>query len=714
MTPYETLEIKLRDLATKLHGKISVSKVYEMLELTESEIAVFNEVATKLTDEMVLVRQGNKLGDPASFNYVVGKIEVNRRGYAFVIPEDKASWSESIYVNSKDVNGAMTGDKVVVSIKNPKKPAFPGEKKEGVVKSVLVKGSRTFSGVVKWNPIRHGLMVLADDEYWYIEGNADSLDEGLSVICEALEKGEFPEPGVCRIVEVVGNISDPNTGITTILSLHGFVEEFPDDVMKEASMLPQELDEETIQSELKKGRKDIRGLLTVTIDSEDTKDVDDAITIEILDNGNYMLGVHIADVAHYVKEGSAIDREAYKRGTSVYPVGRVVPMLPKELSNGICSLNKNCDRLALSVVMEVDEMGNVVDHEIFESILNVDYSITYDQLYRIFEKPDFAILKEFGDYLSQLTLMKNLAYILNERRRRRGAIDFNLPETKVELDDEGRPISVSAFRTTFANNIIEEFMLLCNETVAERFYWYNVPFIYRVHDEPEDEKMIMLSKIVTNLGYKFKNTSKIHPKSIQSLLDSIKDKPEERIIGTMTLRSMQKAAYRSTNDGHFGLALKYYSHFTAPIRRYPDLFIHRIIKHMLHGGMNHKLEERYAKFAGEYAKHLSDRERAAQEAERECVDLKVCEYMKQFEGKKFTGIISNITSFGMFVELQNTVEGLVRFASLNDYYYFDPETMTAYGEHAGKVFRIGQKLKDVIVYRVDLTSKSIEFMLPFG
>ncbi|NLN03462.1 MAG: ribonuclease R [Clostridiaceae bacterium] len=714
MTPYETLEIKLRDLATKLHGKINVNKVYEMLELTESEIAVFNEVAEKLTDEMVLVRQGNKLGDPASFNFVVGKIDVNKRGYAFVIPEGKASWSESIYINSKDVNGAMTGDKVVVSIKNPKRPTAPGEKKEGVVKRILVKGARSFSGVVRWNPIREELMVWADDDYWYAEGYAGTLEEGLSMICEAVEKGEFPEPGICRIVEVVGNISDPHTGISTILSLYGFVEEFPEDVIKEASMLPQELDEETIQKELEKGRKDIRNLLTVTIDSEDTKDVDDAITIEMLDNGNYMLGVHIADVAHYVREGSAIDKEAYKRGTSVYPVGRVVPMLPKELSNGICSLNKNRDRLALSVMMEVDEMGNVVDHEIFESIINVDYAITYNQLYRIFEKPDYEILKEFGDYLGQLTLMKNLAYILHERRRRRGAIDFNLPETKVELDAEGRPISVSAYRTTFANNIIEEFMLLCNETVAERFYWYNVPFIYRVHDEPEEEKMITLSRIVTNLGYRFKNTSKVHPKSIQSLLDSIKDKPEERIIGTMTLRSMQKAVYRATNDGHFGLALKYYSHFTAPIRRYPDLFIHRIIKQVLHGGLNHKLEEKYSKYAGEYAKHLSDRERAAQEAERDCIDLKICEYMKQFEGKKFTGIISNITSFGMFIELPNTVEGLVRFASLYDYYHFDPETMTAYGELEGREFRIGQKIKDVIVARVDITSKTIEFLLPFG
>ena len=711
MTPYETLEIKLREFAKNLHGKITISKVYEVLEITDGEKAVFDNVTKKLTDEMVIVRQGNKLGDPSSFYLVVGNIDVNRRGFAFVRPDEKKKWSESIYIAPQNVNGAMSGDKVVVALLKPDPDEFRGDKKEGKVIRILVKGNRVFSGVIKWMPILKKLMVWADNEYWEIEGSTNDLRENDSVVFEALQIGtDSISENRCRIIEIFGNVTDPGVAISTILRVHGIIDEFPEDVKKEVQNIPRELDEATIEKELRRGRKDIRDLLTVTIDSEETKDVDDAITIETLDNGNYLLGVHIADVTHYVKNGSPLDREAYKRGTSVYPLDRVVPMLPRELSNGICSLNKNCDRFALSVMMEVDKSGTVVDHNIFESVINVDYSITYNQIYRLFEEPDYEILKEYEAYLSQLTLMKNLAAILNDRRRKRGAIDFNLPETKVELDEEGRPISIAAVRSTFANNIIEEFMLLCNETVAERFYWYNIPFMYRVHDEPEDEKMQELSIIVTNLGYKFKKASKTHPKTLQSLLDSIKGKPEERIIATKVLRSMQKAAYRSTNDGHFGLALKYYTHFTSPIRRYPDLFIHRMMKISLNGEMSNKLEEYYNNISSEYADHCSERERLAQDAERECVDLKVCEYMKQFEGKKFDGIISNITSFGMFVELENTAEGLVRFASMPDYYDFDPKTLTAYRDYDGKKFKIGQKVNVVLIH-VDLSTKQIEFML---
>ena len=385
-------------------------------------------------------------------------------------------------------------------------------------------------------------------------------------------------------------------------------------------------------------------------------------------------------------------------------------MLPKELSNGICSLNKGTDRLALSVMMRIDQFGNLVDNRIQESIIRVDYKITYNEIYRIFEEEDKKLIKAFSKYLEQINLMKELASILHSARRQRGAIDFNIPETKVELDDQGKAISVSPYKTTFANNIIEEFMLMCNETVAERFYWTNIPFMYRVHDEPSEEKMEELATFIRNFGYSFKKSAKVHPKSLQKLLDQVEGSPAKRIISTKLLRSMQKAAYRPTNDGHFGLALKYYSHFTSPIRRYPDLFIHRMIKYSLNGLLNPEKERQIVSRLDESTDHCSKRERAAIDAERECTDLKVCQYMKDFEGRSFSGIISNVTNFGFYVELENTAEGLVKFSNLSDYYIFNPKSLTAHGEHTGRSFKIGQTI-DVTLEYVNINEKQIDFTI---
>lgn len=712
MTAGDKLEIRLREYIDKIEGKKNIDAVFQELGLSGSDKIAFDEVIDRLSKDLVIICQGNKIGKPASFNCVVGIIEITQRGFGFVDPEDKQHYQNSIFIPQGDTNNAITGDRVLVKISDSKKKGAD-LKLEGRVVKIVAKGNRIISGIIQRNYYDPNTFMVKTMDLpmhilVYVDGSYENLSVDDSVICEIneVEEGKCK----CRIIENLGSINKPGVDINTILTVYGIADKFPEEVIKEALSLPKVLSTEMIEEELRHGRRDLRSILTVTIDGADTKDVDDAVTIQELENGNYMLGVHIADVTHYVKHGSALDQEAYKRGTSVYPVGRVVPMLPKELSNGICSLNKNTDRFALSVMMEIDRAGNVIDNDIFESVINVDYSITYDEVYRLFTEPDYDLLKKFGERLDQLTKMKELASLLNQKRKARGSIDFNIPETKVLLNDEGYPVSVSAYRTTFANNIIEEFMLLCNETVAERFFWYNIPFMYRVHDEPSQEKMQELSVVVTNLGYPFKNTSKYHPKMLQKLLDATKGKPEERIIASKVLRSMQKAEYRSTNDGHFGLSLQYYTHFTSPIRRYPDLFIHRMIKYTLHGEMTPDREQYFNSILSEYAKHCSVTERNAAEAERECTDLKCAEYMKQYINKTFTGIVSGITDFGIFIELENTVQGLARYQLMHDYYYVTNAYTAAIGEDFGNEFKIGSEVT-VTVESVNIPLRQIEFML---
>ncbi len=713
MESYKKLENKVIEYVGKLsRERKTLEDISSELSLADYEKEMLPDVLNSLTDELVLFKINQKYGKPASFNLAIGKIEITKRGFAFLTPEDTKDWKGDIYIPAEQTKNAMTGDRVIAAV------TYQYQKTEGSVQRIIAKGDRIVIGVVEpsySNPDE--LLVYSDKvlegKYFKIQGNTNTLNSGDSVVCEILENGENLNESTCRIIEVLGAHDAPGVDITGVLKSYGINTVFPEEVIREAKSMPQSLSDELIERELTNGRRDLRSVLTVTIDSEDTKDVDDAVSLEIKDNGNYLLGVHIADVSYYVTQGSGLDAEAYNRGTSVYPVDRVVPMLPAELSNGICSLNKNVDRLAFSVMMEIDQNGNVIEHDIFESIINVDYSITYKQYYRFFEDPDFEILQRFKDYAGQLTMMKNLADKLREKKRARGALDFNLPETKVQLDSDGKPIAVSAYNTTFANNIIEEFMLLCNETVAERFFWYNIPFMYRVHDEPDQEKMDRLVKIVGNLGYTFKNTTNTHPKSIQKLIDSAKGKPEERIISTISLRSLQKAEYRSKNDGHFGLALKYYTHFTSPIRRYPDLFIHRMMKLSLKGMLTNELENFYTSNVDEFAEHCSITERRAADAERESVNLKCTEYMKNHIGETFPGIISGIASFGIFIELDNTIEGLYRFSEMEDYYEFDANSLIARGELSGRIFRIGDKV-NVQVVSANIASRQIEFRIIFN
>jgi len=489
--------------------------------------------------------------------------------------------------------------------------------------------------------------------------------------------------------------------------------EFQEAVKKELAQIRTTLRDTTIRKELQKGRRDLRKITVVTIDSEETKDVDDGISIERLQNGHYLLGVHIADVAHYVKEETALDREAYERGTSVYLVDKVLPMLPQKLSNGICSLNVGEDRLALTVMMTIDSKGQIRNHEIFESIICVKYKITYKQIFTLFEgdQPPYrqaALREEFAAHYEDLRMMKELAALRHAMRYKRGSIDFDFPETHVTTDQGGSPVSIETERNTFANNIIEEFMLAANETVAEHFSRINVPFLYRVHGRPETEKICKLSTAIRSMGYTLKGNGAVHAHAIQSLLETVKGKAAEPIISMLTLRAMQKAEYSPENQGHFGLAAENYTHFTSPIRRYPDLFIHRVIKDVFHGKMTPARQTALSEITGEAAKHCSETEREAENAERTYTDRLVAEYMNRYIGDTFDGTICNITSFGIFVRLENSAEGLVFYNSMPDYMIFDEKKMIASGERNKRRYAIGDPV-NVKVVNCNVKMGQIEF-----
>ncbi|KHF34747.1 Ribonuclease R [Paenibacillus sp. P1XP2] len=497
--------------------------------------------------------------------------------------------------------------------------------------------------------------------------------------------------------------------ILSIIRKHQLPESFPDEVMAEAESAPDSITEEEI---VKQGRRDLRGKNIVTIDGEDAKDLDDAVNVERLDNGHYRLGVHIADVGYYVREKSELDKEAYNRGCSVYLVDRVIPMLPHRLSNGICSLNPKVDRLTLSCEMEFDEHMKVVKHDVFTSVIKTKERMTYNNVRKILEEEDPELMERYKDLVDDFRLMKELALKLRSRRMNRGAVDFDFVESKVIVDENGKPVDIVKRERSIAEQIIEEFMLAANETVAEHFHWLKVPFIYRVHDNPDPEKMQNFLAFAENLGYHVKGRgNSVHPRALQTLLEEIKDTKEQTVISTMMLRSMKQAKYDADMSGHFGLAAEFYTHFTSPIRRYPDLVIHRVIREVIENNniLPEKRQEYLASRMPEIAQHSSERERVAVEAERDTDQLKKAEYMLDKVGEEFDGIISSVTGFGMFVELPNTVEGLIRLAGLtDDYYHFDEASMSLIGERTSKVFRIGDEVK-IRVARVNMDDHTIDF-----
>ena len=510
-----------------------------------------------------------------------------------------------------------------------------------------------------------------------------------------------------KIIEIIGYIDQAGVDMMSLIKEYDLPYEFPEPVLKEAKKINQEVDVKNI-----KNRRDLRDQEIFTIDGEDAKDLDDAVNVEKLENGNYQLGVHIADVSHYVKEGSFLDKEAILRGTSVYMLDRVIPMLPVELSNGICSLNAGKDRFAISCVMEINSKGQVVSSDIFKSVIKVTERMSYTSVQKILDDSDKEITKRYADYIEHFKRMEELAHILKNRRAKDGSLNLDIPETKVVLNEKGIAIDIKKYELTFANEIIEQFMLTANETVAEKFFWLEAPFIYRVHEAPDMEKVTELNKFLFNLGYRVKcNKEEVHPTAFEDVLEKIKGKPEEMVISNLVLRTLKVARYESENKGHFGIASKYYCHFTSPIRRYPDLFIHRIISRYMEEGYNLSEEEieKYKQQATKYAEKSSEREKIAQKVERESVDIKMAEYMESHIGEEYPGIISSITSFGVFVELENTVEGMIRFDKLGDeYFIYDEDRKTLLGEKTKTMYHIGDKI-NIRVIRADKLSRQIDF-----
>lgn len=675
------------------------------------DIAAILQVPKKSRDELrelldSLVSQGSIFMDEKGRyqipgdNVKTGIFSGTQKGFGFVIIEGEP---EDIFIPETATNGAMHGDKVSVLITKEK----TGKRQEGIIIRIIERGTKEIVGTFEKSK-NFGFVVpdnhkFGHDIFIHKEHTMGAIT-GHKVVVKITDYGYEQRSPEGKVVEILGHINDPGVDIMSVIKAYDLPVEFPKEVMNSLDYIPEEISPEEI-----KNRRDIRDLPTVTIDGEDAKDLDDAISLT--KEGNiYHLGVHIADVSHYVKEGSALDKEALKRGTSVYLVDRVIPMLPHKLSNGICSLNPGEDRLALSCFMDIDQKGNVISHEIAETVIRSDRRMTYTNVAKIVEEQDEKLIEEYKEFVPMFMLMLELSEILKKRRHRRGAINFDFPECKITVDENGKPVEIKAYERNKATKIIEEFMLIANETIAEDFFWQEIPFIYRTHDTPDEEKIKALAIFINNFGYSIKlGNDEIHPKEIQKLLIKIEDTPEEALISRLTLRSMKQAKYTVANTGHFGLSTKYYCHFTSPIRRYPDLQIHRIIKENLHGKLNEKRRSHYEKILNEVANHSSKTERRADDAEREVEKMKKVEYMTEYIGEIFEGVISGITTWGIYVELPNTIEGMVRVSDMDDdYYIYDEERYQMVGEHTKKTYKLGQKVK-VKVISADKFLRTIDF-----
>lgn len=662
-----------------------------------------------------------------------GIFSAHHRGFGFVTIEGRDG---DLFVPPDDTGDAMDGDTVQVIIDENGR----GGRAEARVLKVLKHANETLIGTFEKN--KSFGFVIPDNpritmDIFIPQGKENGAVTGHKVVVKLdtyATRNKNPEG---HVQEILGHINDPGVDILSIVRAYGLPEEFPEDVMEEVSHAPEELSADYVAEEIgKNGRVDLRDVPMVTIDGEDAKDLDDAVSVskETI-NGEtiYHLGVHIADVSHYVKEGTPLDAEAYKRGTSVYLVDHVIPMLPHRLSNGICSLNAGCDRLAMSCLMDIDEKGIIVGHKICESVVRIDRRMTYTAVNAILEakngteepqtdapekekskeKAEFAkkCLEEYADFVPMFLLLDETARVLRKKRMARGAVDFDFPECKIILDAKGRPVEIRPYERNAATMLIEDCMLAANETVAEDYYWQQIPFLYRSHEKPDGEKIKRFGILINNFGYSIRlQNGELHPKEMQKLLEKAAGSPEEALLARLALRSMKQAKYTTECMGHFGLAANYYTHFTSPIRRYPDLQIHRIIKENLHGGLTKKRIAHYEKILPEVAIWTSSRERLADEAERETDKAKKVQFMERHIGEEFTGVISGISNYGFYVELPNTVEGMVRLANLDgDYYVFDEEHYELVGERTRKKFKLGQTVK-IQVVSVDRYLKTIDFL----
>lgn len=693
--------------------------------MKEKELAMFLQVAAEDRQElksilMELLAEGRLMltnkGKYVKSNGRVftGTFVGNAKGFGFVRIEGR---KEDLFVPEDKVNGAFHRDTVQAALlENPK-----GRRQEAQVIRILERGMKQVVGTYERTRNNFGFVIpddtkLAQDIYVPKEHSKGAVS-GHKVVVEITGYGTDKKSPEGRIIEILGHRNDPGVDIMSIVRGYELPVEFGEKVMNQALRAAKEVSEAD-----RAGRRDLRDVVMITIDGEDAKDLDDAVSVSF-DGSCYHLGVHIADVANYVQENSALDREALKRGTSVYLADRVIPMLPHALSNGICSLNEGADRLALSCLMEVDMYGEILDYDICESVICVNHRMSYTQVKNILSDEKILENEAYQKYaylLPMLRQMEELAAALRSKRKKRGAIDFDFPECKILLDEKGHPVDIKPYERNVATNIIEDFMLAANETVAQHFYWLDVPFLYRVHDVPDAERIQRLSTLINNLGYYIKavgrkagrvSAGEVHPKEIQKLLDKIAGTSEEAMISRLALRSMKQAKYSVESSGHFGLACRFYSHFTSPIRRYPDLQIHRIIKDQLRGRLGEERIAHYREILPKVASHSSDMERRAEEAERETDKLKKAEYMQERIGQSFDGIISGVTGWGIYVELENTVEGLVHVARLpGDYFYYKEEACEMVGEVTGRTFKLGMPVR-VRVAEVDIMTRTIDFSL---
>lgn len=689
------------------YSPLKVEELAKIFDIHKSERPMFYNFIDELEEDGYLVKtKKNKIMSASQAGLFVGKFVAHEKGFGFV--ESDEEFVQDLFIPADFIETAMHGDRVVAEVI---KEATDERRAEGKILKIVKREVTEVVGLFQKSDKRFGFVIPDNKRFtkdvYVPKAGFNGANTGDKVVCKITlypRQGKKPE-GI--ITEVIGKKGDRYVEIDSIVRANNLPDDFPKKVQREAEQIKAPTEDEF------KNRLDLRNLDIFTIDGDDAKDLDDAISVEKLKNGNYRLGVHIADVTHYVKEGSKIDKEAVKRATSVYLVDKVIPMLPKELSNGVCSLNRGEDKLALSVLMEINKQGTVVDHDIKETVIRSKARMTYTEVSDILEKNDEKLCKTFSSLVEDFKTAEELARILMAKRDNRGAIDFNFPESKIVLDSDGIPVDIEPYERRIANKMIEEFMLVTNETVAEHFYWLTTPFVYRIHENPSEEKIETLGKFVASFGYKINNgkDEEIHPKALQNVLKKISGKPEESAISAIMLRSLRQARYSPSCEGHFGLASKYYCHFTSPIRRYPDLQIHRIIKETINGRMDKKAKAHFDTVVSYISDHSSEQERAADLAEREVDDYYKAVYMEKRIGREYEGTVSSVTNFGIFVELPSSVEGLIRLADMgDDYYNYDEDNFCVLGERTKKMYKVGDAVR-IKVVNVDIDRKEIDFKI---
>lgn len=686
-------------LNNELYVPMKAKEIAMLLDIPKAKRSELMEVLDSLVaDGTIGVSKKGKYMKPENVA-LVGTFESTSRGFGFVVIPDR---EDDIFVKANDTMNAFYHDKVKVVITTEKNG---GKRAEGKIVAIVEHEVKEVVGTFQKN--RTYGFVIPDNakincDIFIPQEFMNGAVEGSKVVASISDYGSQSKNPQGKVTEVLGHIDDPGVDIMSIIKAYDLPVEFPESVKKAINDIP-----DVVSEKDKAGRVDLRNVQMVTIDGEDAKDLDDAVSI-LKEGPVYHLGVHIADVSHYVTEGSALDKEALKRGTSVYLVDRVIPMIPHKLSNGICSLNQGEDRLALSCLMDIDEKGNIVGHRICETVINVDRRMSYTSVKKILVDNDTNEIMKYKELVPMFHMMEEAAELLRKKRFARGSVDFDFPESKIILDENGHPTDIKPYDRNVATKIIEDFMLAANETVADDYFWQDMPFLYRTHENPDPEKMRKLATFINNFGYTLRITDDLRPKEIQKLLSEIEGSDAENLISRLTLRSMKKAKYTTECVGHFGLAAKYYCHFTSPIRRYPDLQIHRIIKENLHGGLSPKRAAHYDAILPDVAVQTSAMERRAADAERDTDKLKMAEYMEQFVGETFDGVVSGVTAWGVYVELPNTIEGMVSINNMKGFYTFDEEHYEMVGELGNRSYKLGQKVK-VVVIGTDKILRTIDF-----